>query len=79
MRKNLFFNDKNSKGIDPKWYGKVFTVVKIYGNTTTLDGNSKYKRMFLLKASEDARDYGENVITQAKRINKEINEQARIN
>ena len=28
VRKNLLFNDKNSKGIDPKWSGKVFTVVK---------------------------------------------------
>ena len=27
--------------------------------------------MFLLKVSEDANDYGENVITQAKRINEE--------
>ena len=79
VRKNLLFNDKNSKGIDPKWSGKVFTVAKIYGNTITLDDNSKYKRMFLLKVSEDAKDYGENVITQAKRINKEINEQARRN
>ena len=79
VRNNLLFNDKNSKGIDPKGSGKVFTVVKIYGNTVTLNDNSKYKRMFLLKVSEDAKDYGENVITQAKRINKEIKKQARRN
>ena len=62
VRKNLLFNDKNSKGTDPKWSGKVFTVVKIYGNTIRLDVNSKYKRMFLLKVSEDAEAYSENVI-----------------
>ena len=79
MRKNLLFKDKNSKGADPTWSGKVFTVVKVYGNTTTLNDNSKYKRMFLLKVSYDAKDCGENVITQAKRINKDISEQARRN
>ena len=70
MRQSLLFNDKNSKGTDPEWSGKVFTVVKIYGNTIKLNENYKYKRMLLLKVSEDAKDYGDNVITQAKRINK---------
>ena len=28
VRKNLLFNDKDSKGIDPKWSGKVFTVLR---------------------------------------------------
>ena len=79
MRKNILFNNKNAKGTDPKWSGKVFTAVKVYGNTITLDDNSKYKRIFLLKVSDDAKDFGENVIIQAKRINKEINQQAKIN
>jgi hypothetical protein len=35
--------------------------------------------MHLLKVSEDAQYYGENVITEAKRINKEINNQAENN
>ena len=70
VRKNLLFNDKNRQGTDPKWSGKVFTVVKIYDKTPALDDNSKYKQIFLLKVSDDAKDYGENVITQAKRINK---------
>ena len=78
VRNNLLFNDKNSKGIDPKWSGKVFTVVKIYGNTITLNDNSQHQRMFLFKVSEDARDYGENVITQAKRINKQISKPGEI-
>ena len=52
VRKNLLCTDKNSKSIDPKGSGKVFTFVKIYGNTIALDDNSKYKRMFLLKVSE---------------------------
>ena len=73
VRKNLLFNDKNSKGTDPKCSGKVFTD----GSTITLDDNSKYKRMFLLQVSEDAKDYGENVISQVKMINKEINKQAK--
>ena len=68
VRNNLLFNDTNSKGTDPKWSGKVFTVVKVYGNTITLDDNSKYKRFLLLMVSDDAKDYGENVITQAKRL-----------
>ena len=79
VRKNLLFNDKNSKGTDPKWSGKLFSVVKVYGHTITLDENSKYKRMFLLQVSDDAEDSGENVIMQAKRISKEINKQAKIN
>ena len=79
VRKNLLFNDKTSKGTDPKWPGKVFSVVKVYGNTIRLDDNSKYKRFVLLKVSDDAKDSGENVITQAKRIRKEINKQAQIN
>ena len=71
-------NENNSKGTDPKWSGKVFTVVNVHGNTITLDDRSKYKRVVLLKVSDDAKDYGENVITQAKRIRKEINKQARV-
>ena len=79
VRKNILFNDKNSKGIDLKWSGSVFRVIKSIGNTITLNDDSKFKRMFLLKVSEDTKDYGENVITEAKRINKEINEQSKIN
>ena len=33
VRKNLLLNNTNSKGSDPKWSGKVFTFVKVYGNT----------------------------------------------
>ena len=73
VRNNLLFNDKNSKGTDPKWSGKASTIDKVYGDTITLDDNSKYKRMVLLKVSDDAKDYGENVIAQAKRNNKYIN------
>jgi len=73
VSKNLLSNDRNSDGADPKWSGKVFTVVTVYGNTITLVDNSKYKRFVLLKVSDDAKDSGENIITQAKRITKEIN------
>ena len=51
VRKSLLFNEKNIKGTDPKGSGKVFTVVKVYGKTITLDDNTKYKRMLLLKVS----------------------------
>ena len=64
VRKNLWCNDKNRKGIDPKLSGKVVTVIKNYGNTITLVDNSRYKWMFLLEVSEDANDYGENVSMQ---------------
>ena len=37
VRKNLIFNDRNSKGTDPEWSGKVSAVIRVDGNTITLN------------------------------------------
>ena len=43
VRKNSLVNDRNSKGSDPKWSDKVFTVASTHGNTVILNDRSKYK------------------------------------
>ena len=72
VRKNVLFNDKLSKGTDPKWSEKTFSVDSTHGNTIILNDKSIHKRMNLLKVNQDAIDYGENPIKEAKRITKEI-------
>jgi len=79
VRKNVLYNDKYSKGSDPKWSEKVFEVVSMHGNTIILNDQSMMKRNNLLKVSDDAVSYRENVVTEAKRINKEINKQSKEN
>ena len=79
VRKNVLFNDKYSKGSDPKWSDKVYTVVSTHGNTVILNDNSIYKRQNLLKVEHDAKDYRANPISEATRINKEIEKHARDN
>ena len=70
VRKNILFNDRNSKGSDPKWSDKVFTVASTHGNTVILNDRNIYKRQHLLKAADDAQDIPNNPIREAKRINK---------
>ena len=77
VRKNVLFNDKYSKGSDPKWSDKVFTVVSTHGNTVILNDNSIYKRIHLLKVEHDAKDYRANPISEAKRIYKELEKRAK--
>ena len=72
VRKNVLFNDKLSKGTDPKWSEKTFSVDSTHGNTIILNDKSIYKRHHLLLVNQDAIDYGENPIKEAKRITKEI-------
>ena len=43
VRRNRISTEKNNKGADPKWSGKVSKVIKINGRTITLNNNSKYK------------------------------------
>jgi hypothetical protein len=74
VRKNILFNDKLAKGTDPKWSEKVFTVASSHGNTIILNDKSIYKRMHLLKVDQEAINYGENPIKEAKRITKEIDQ-----
>ena len=79
VRKNILFNDRNSKGSDPKWSDKVFTVASTHGNTVILNDRSIYKRQHLFKVANDAQDLLNNPIREAKRINKEIDKQSRDN
>ena len=70
VRKNIWFNDRNSKGSDPKWSDKVFTVASTHGNTVILNDRSIYKRQHLLKGANCAQDIPNNTIREATRINK---------
>ena len=72
VRKNVLFNDKLAKGTDPKWSEKTFSVDSTHGLTIILNDKSMCKRHNLLKVNQDAIDYGENPIKEAKRITKEI-------
>jgi len=74
VRKNILFNDKLAKGTDPKWSENVFTIASSHGNTIILNDKSIYKRMHLLKVDQEAINYGENPIKEAKRITKEIDQ-----
>ena len=73
FRKNISFQHKLSKGTDPKWSDKVFTVATVHGNTIILNDDAIHKRVNLLKVQEDAIDYEENPTKEAKRITTEIN------
>ena len=73
VRKNILFQHKLSKGTDPKWSDKVFTVATVHGNTIILNDDAIHKRVNLLKVQDDAIDYGENPIKEAKRITREVN------
>ncbi len=71
VRKNVLFNEKLSKGTDPKWSDKTFSVDSTHGNIIVLNDRSIYKRMYLKNVKQDAIDYGENQIKEAKMITKE--------
>ena len=77
VRKNILFNDKFSKGTDPKWSNNIFTVASTHGNTIILNDKSIYKRNNLLKVDHDAKNYKTNPIHEAKRITQEVEQQAR--
>ena len=79
VRKNVLFQDEHSKGTDPRWSDEVFTVKGIFGNSILLNNNIKYKRDKLLKVPPDTVSNPTNPITLSKKINKEINQQAKQN
>ena len=56
VRKNILFQHKLSKGSDPKWSNKVFTVEEIHGNTIILNDKAMHKRVNLLKVHDEAID-----------------------
>ena len=79
VRKNVLFQDEHSKGTDPRWSDEVFTVKGIFGNSILLNNNIKYKRDKFLKVPPDTISNPINPITLSKKINKEINKQAKEN
>ena len=70
VRKNLLFNESFSKGTDNKWSNKVFRVESARGNRIILSDKSIYKRVNLLKVSEDAKSYESNAIDDRKKENR---------
>ena len=56
VRKNTLFNDRNSKGSDPKWSDKVFTVASTHGNTVILNDRSIYKRQGKTRRNKTRQD-----------------------
>ena len=68
----IVLNDKLANGTDPTWSEKVFAAASARGNTIILNDKSTYKRMHLLKADQEAINYEENPIKEAKRITKEV-------
>ena len=69
VRKNVLFNESFSKGTDNKWSNKVFRVESAHGNRIILNDKSIYKRVNLLKVSENAQSYRSNAIDDNKKEN----------
>ena len=74
VRKNILFNDRTSKGSDPKWLDKFFVQ---HGNAVILNERIIYKRQQLLKVANDAQDIPNIPIREATWINTYIDKQAR--
>jgi len=56
-----------SKGTDPRYSGKIYSIKEIYGNNVLLDNNKKYIRIDLLKVPADSiSNEKPNIIQQAK-------------
>jgi len=69
VRVNVLKNDANSKGTDPKWSAKVYTVKSTEGQTITLDDEVRHKRHDLLKVPQDAQNLPENIIAKTRKEN----------
>ena len=55
-KRNIGFNDKYSKGSDPKWSDKTFPVVSTHGNTAIFNDKSILKTMHILTGSHHVED-----------------------
>ena len=66
VRKDVRVSESNSKGTDPRWSDKVFTVASVKGNTITLNDGSKYNRANLLKVAADTESTETNMIQKIK-------------
>jgi transposase InsO family protein len=66
VRKDVRVSESNTKGTDPRWSDKVFTVKAIKGQTITLNDDSKYKRQNLLKVPADTESTATDVVQSIK-------------
>ena len=71
-------SESNSKGTDPRWSDKVFTVASVKGQTISLDDGSKYKRENLLKVPADTQSTETNMIQKIKNQQRKDKRQDRI-
>jgi transposase InsO family protein len=58
------------KGTEPQFSNKVYSVIKVVGQTIYLDNGEKKKRYKLLKVDKDAKDIEKTIIKQAKQERK---------
>ena len=78
VRKDVRVSESNTKGTDPRWSDKVFTVASVKGHTITLDDGSKYKRENLLKVPTDTQSTETNMIQKIKNQQRKDKRQDRI-
>ena len=78
VRKDVRVSESNSKGTDPRWSDKVFTVASVKGQTISLDDGSKYKRENLLKVPADTQSTETNMIQKIKNQQRKDKRQDRI-
>jgi hypothetical protein len=58
------------KGTEPQFSNKVYSVIKIVGQTIYLNNGEKKKRYKLLKVDKDAKDIEKTIVKQAKQERK---------
>jgi hypothetical protein len=78
VRKDVRLSESNTKGTDPRWSDKVFTVKAIKGQTITLNDDSKYKRQNLLKVPPETESTATNIVQSIKNKNRKEARQNRI-
>ena len=78
VRKDVRVSESNTKGTDPRWSDKVFTVKAIKGQTITLNDDSKYKRQNLLKVPADTESTATNIVQSIKNQKRKEARQNRI-
>jgi len=78
VRKDVRVSESNTKGTDPRWSDKVFTVIAIKGQTITLNDKSKYKRQNLLKVPAETESTATNIVQSIKNKQRKEKRQERI-
>ena len=78
VRKDIRVSESNTKGTDPRWSDKVFTVAGVKGQQITLEDGSKYNRANLLKVSNDSVSTDTNMVQKIKNAQRKEARQNRI-